>query len=177
MTTEGRRSRAEPDPAGTRAQRSGRAHGRAQARPRSRRERVAQREGSARTVLRALRHIPAYMRLLIGLLFDSRVAMLDKLLVLGALAYVVSPVDLIPAVVPVFGELDVLFVLTLALQHLVAHADEDVLLDHWVGDPEELSNLNIGRVMAAVSFFLPLGIRSVLRRRLGRKGRAARPVA
>lgn len=119
-------------------------------------------------MLQGIRQIPAYLRLLIGLLFDPRVAIVDKLLVAGAIAYVVSPVGLIPDIIPVIGELDDLFVLTLALQHLVAHADPVVLREHWSGDPEELSNLNVARVMAAAAFFLPLGMRRALRRRLGK---------
>jgi uncharacterized membrane protein YkvA (DUF1232 family) len=123
-------------------------------------------------VLQGVRHIPAYLRLLGGLLFDSRVATMDKVLVVGAIAFVLSPADIIPNMIPVLGELDDLFILTLALQHLVAHADEQVLRDHWAGDPAELTQLSVGRMMAAVSFFLPLGLRSAIRRRLAkRKGR------
>ncbi len=126
----------------------------------------------ANTVLQGVRHIPAYLRLLGGLLFDARVATLDKLLVAGAIAFVLSPADIIPNMIPVLGELDDLFILTLALQHLVAHADEQVLRDHWAGDPEELTQLSVGRMMAAVSFFLPLSVRAAIRRRLAkRKGR------
>jgi uncharacterized membrane protein YkvA (DUF1232 family) len=130
------------------------------------------RHGAAHTVLEGVRHIPAYLRLLGGLLFDSRVATLDKVLVVGAIVFVLSPADIIPNMIPVLGELDDLFILTLALQHLVAHADEQVLRDHWPGDPEELTQLSVGRMMAAVSFFLPLSVRAALRRRLKRrKGR------
>ena len=130
------------------------------------------RRGAASTVLQGVRHIPAYLRLLSGLLFDHRVATLDKVLVVGALAFVVSPIDIIPKLIPVLGELDDLFILTLAVQHLVAHADEDVLRDHWAGDPAELTQLSVGRMMAAVSFFLPLSVRGAIRRRFAkRKGR------
>lgn len=129
------------------------------------------RHGAAHTVLEGVRHIPAYLRLLGGLLFDSRVATLDKVLVVGAIVFVLSPADIIPHMIPVLGELDDLFILTLALQHLVAHADEQVLRDHWPGDPEELTQLSVGRMMAAVSFFLPLSVRAALRRRLSRKRR------
>jgi uncharacterized membrane protein YkvA (DUF1232 family) len=130
------------------------------------------RRGAANTVLQGVRHIPAYLRLLGGLLFDARVATLDKVLVVGAIAFVVSPIDIIPHMIPVLGELDDLFILTLALQHLVAHADEEVLRDHWSGDPEELTQLSVGRMMAAVSFFLPLSVRGAIRRRFAkRKGR------
>jgi uncharacterized membrane protein YkvA (DUF1232 family) len=131
--------------------------------------------GAGRTVWHAIRLIPAYLRLLVGLLFDSRVAALDKLLVVGAIAYVVSPIDLIPDFIPFFGEIDDLFVLTLALQHLVAKAGRDVLVDHWTGDPEDLSDLNVGRVLAAASFFLPSPLRGALRKRL--LGGAKRPSA
>ena len=127
------------------------------------------RHGAAHTVLEGVRHIPAYLRLLGGLLFDARVATWDKVLVVGAIAFVLSPADIIPNMIPILGELDDLFILTLALQHLVAHADEQVLRDHWPGDPEELTQLSVGRMMAAVSFFLPLGVRSALRRRLKRR--------
>jgi uncharacterized membrane protein YkvA (DUF1232 family) len=113
-----------------------------------------------------MRHIPAYVRLVVGLLFDSRVAAVDKALVAGAIAYIVSPIDLVPKFIPVIGELDDLFVLTLALQRLVSHAGEDVLLDHWTGEPDELADLDIGRIVTAAAFFLPLSVRGVLRRRL-----------
>jgi uncharacterized membrane protein YkvA (DUF1232 family) len=129
------------------------------------------RRGAANTVLQGLRHIPAYLRLLGGLLFDARVATLDKVLVIGAIAFVLSPADIIPNMIPVLGELDDLFILTLALQHLVAHADEEVLRDHWAGDPEELTQLSVGRMMAAVSFFLPVSVRGAIRRRLARRRR------
>jgi uncharacterized membrane protein YkvA (DUF1232 family) len=129
------------------------------------------RRGAANAVLQGVRQIPAYLRLLGGLLFDSRVATLDKVLVIGAIAFVLSPADIIPNMIPVLGELDDLFILTLALQHLVAHADEQVLRDHWEGDPEELTQLSVGRVMAAVSFFLPLSVRGAIRRRLARRRR------
>jgi uncharacterized membrane protein YkvA (DUF1232 family) len=145
--------------------RGGREHGRGT------RSANGARHGAAHTVLDGVRHIPAYLRLLGGLLFDARVAILDKVLVVAAIAFVLSPADILPNMIPVLGELDDLFILTLALQHLVAHADEQVLRDHWPGDPDELTQLSVGRMMAAVSFFLPLSVRGALRRRLSRRRR------
>jgi uncharacterized membrane protein YkvA (DUF1232 family) len=124
------------------------------------------RAGAARLLLRAIRLIPAYLRLMVGLLFDGRVSAIDKAFVVGALAYVVSPIGFISDMIPLVGELDDLFVLTLALQHLVSHADQDVLLHHWTGDPEELADLNVGRVLTAAALFLPRPVRAVLRRRV-----------
>lgn len=115
-----------------------------------------------RTLLDTIRQIPAYLRLLGGLLLDRRVSTLDKALVAGAIAYVVSPIDLIPDFIPFLGEVDDVFVMMLALQRLVANAGHDVLLDHWRGDPDELHELNVKEVIGAATLFLPGPIRAKL---------------
>jgi uncharacterized membrane protein YkvA (DUF1232 family) len=86
------------------------------------REVRAPRTGAKRTVMYYVRQLPAYIRLLGGLLMDKRVAIFDKLLVAGAIVYIVSPIDLIPDFIPFFGEIDDLFLLVLALQHLINNA-------------------------------------------------------
>jgi uncharacterized membrane protein YkvA (DUF1232 family) len=94
---------------------------------------------------------------------DPRVAPVDKLLVGGAIAYVVTPIEWIPDFIPLIGEIDEVFVLVFALQHLLQHTDRDVLLDHWMGDPDELDDINLRRILSAASFFLPRRIRRRLR--------------
>ena len=115
-----------------------------------------------RTLLDTIRQIPAYLRLLGGLLIDRRVSAVDKALVAGAIAYVISPIDLIPDFIPFIGEVDDVFVMMLALQRLVSHAGRDVLLDHWHGDPDELDDLNVKEIIGAATLFLPGGIRTKL---------------
>lgn len=124
--------------------------------------RGATRADSKRTLLETIRQIPAYLRLLGGLLLDRRVSTLDKALVAGAIAYVVSPIDLIPDFIPFLGEVDDVFVMMLALQRLVSHAGHDVLLDHWHGDPAELDELNVKEIISAATVFLPGGVRTKL---------------
>jgi uncharacterized membrane protein YkvA (DUF1232 family) len=121
------------------------------------------RTGARRTVMYYVRQLPAYLRLLGGLLVDKRVAVFDKLLVVGAIAYIVSPIDLIPDFIPFFGEIDDLFLLVLALQHLVDNAGRKVVLAHWTGDPGDLADLNLKGALAAAAFFLPKRIRRRLR--------------
>ncbi len=108
--------------------------------------------------------LPNYVKLLAGLLFDRRVSPVDKLLVGAAIAYVLSPINLIPEAIPLIGELDDLFIVTFVLQRLIANTPEDVLLDHWSGDPREISELNVGQAMAAAALFLPGRMRRRLRR-------------
>jgi uncharacterized membrane protein YkvA (DUF1232 family) len=127
------------------------------------RSRSASRSGKRRTVLGAIGQLPNFLRLLYGLLADKRVDPVDKLLVAGAVGYVVMPMDLIPDFIPFIGEVDDVFVLTLAIRRLMQNAGPDVLLDHWMGDPEELADLNLQGVLGAASFFLPRRLRRRLR--------------
>ncbi|MDB4908717.1 MAG: hypothetical protein JWO05_3501 [Gemmatimonadetes bacterium] len=123
----------------------------------------APRTGARRTVIYHIKQIPHYLRLLTGLLTDKRVPTMDKLLVAGAIAYIVMPLDLIPDVIPFFGEVDDLFLLTLALQRLIANAGRPALLAHWGGAAEDLADLNIRQTLSAAAFFLPKRIRRRLK--------------
>lgn len=129
---------------------------------------AAPRTGAKRTVLYYIRQLPNYLRLLGGLLLDRRVSPVDKLLVAGAMAYIVMPLDLIPDFIPFIGEVDDVFILVLALQRLVSHAGRNVVLAHWGGPVEDLADLNLREALAAAAFFLPRSIR----RRLKVIGRA-----
>lgn len=121
------------------------------------------RTGAKRTVLGTIQQLPHYLRLLGGLLLDRRVAALDKALVAGAIAYILMPADLIPDVIPFLGQVDDVFLLVTALQRLIGNAGRRIVADHWAGDPDELSDLNLKRVLAAAAFFLPLGMRRRLK--------------
>lgn len=126
------------------------------------------RTGAKRTVLHAIRQIPSYIRLLLGLMSDSRVSRFDRFLVVAAAAYIVSPLDFIPDFVPFLGEVDDIFLLMLALQRLVENTGRRVLADHWRGDMEELSDVNLASMVSAAGFFLPGGIRRRLKRMVRR---------
>jgi uncharacterized membrane protein YkvA (DUF1232 family) len=123
----------------------------------------APRTGARRTVLSYVAEFPAYLRLLAGLMTDRRVPGLDKLLVAGAILYIVTPLDLIPDIIPFMGDVDDLFLLILALQRLIANAGRKVVASHWSGDPEDLSPAALRAVLGAAAFFLPKTIRRRLR--------------
>ncbi|MEP6999656.1 MAG: YkvA family protein [bacterium] len=123
----------------------------------------APRTGAKRTVIYYMKQLPAYMRLLGGLLMDSRVATVDKLLVAGAMAYIAMPIDLIPDFIPFIGEVDDVFILVMALQRLISNAGRSVVVAHWTGAMEDLADLNLRDVLAAAAFFLPRAIRKRLK--------------
>ncbi|HJP60313.1 MAG TPA: DUF1232 domain-containing protein [Gemmatimonadaceae bacterium] len=121
------------------------------------------RASAKRTIVSTMKELPNFLRLVGGLLTDRRVSNTDKLLVGGAITYVLMPMDFIPDFVPFIGEIDDLFVLVLALQRLIANAPRSVLEDHWMGDPASLRSLDLERVLVAAAFFLPRRVRRRLR--------------
>jgi uncharacterized membrane protein YkvA (DUF1232 family) len=123
----------------------------------------APRHGAKRTVMHYIKQLPHFVRLLFGLVTDPRVAMVDKLLVLGAVAYIITPIDLIPDFIPFLGEVDDVYLLVIALQRLISNAGRMVLLDHWGGEAEDLADLNLRGALSAAAFFLPRRIRRRLR--------------
>jgi len=85
--------------------------------------------GTGRLALVAglIRHARLYVRLM----GDRRVRLFPKLLVAGALCYVLVPVDLVPdLLVPVAGYLDDVVVLWLALRALVRLSPPAVVAEH-----------------------------------------------
>jgi len=125
-------------------------------------DRQAPRTGAKRSVMKAITQLPSYIRLLLGLISDGRVSKIDRFFVIAAAAYIISPIDFIPDIIPFLGEVDDVFLLMFALQRLVNNAGRSVLLRHWRGDPDEIHNLNFARIISAAGFFLP----SRLKRRL-----------
>lgn len=121
------------------------------------------RSGAKRTLMSTVKELPNFLRLLGGLLTDRRVSNTDKLLVAGAIAYIVMPMDFIPDYIPFLGEIDDLFVLVLALQRLIANAGRNVIQDHWMGDPVALKELDLEKMLVAAAFFLPRRVRRRLR--------------
>ncbi|PYO49493.1 MAG: hypothetical protein DMD72_04780 [Gemmatimonadetes bacterium] len=121
------------------------------------------RAGAKRTIITTMKELPNFLRLLGGLLTDRRVSNTDKLLVGGAIGYILLPMDFIPDYIPFLGEIDDLFLLVLALQRLIANAPRSVLEDHWMGEPGSLRSLDLERILVAAAFFLPRRVRRRLR--------------
>ena len=126
------------------------------------------RTGAKRTIMNYVSELPRFLKLLWGLVSDVRVSMLDKILVAGAIAYIVMPIDLIPDFIPFLGEVDDVYLLVLALRRLMENAGKAVVMSHWTGDPADLRDLNLRKALMAAAFFLP----RTIRRRLRVMGRA-----
>ncbi len=85
--------------------------------------------------------LPNLVLLFRGLLKDPRVPRGSKALLLFGAAWIASPIDLIPEFIPFLGPLDDAVVAALILRRLVRTAGEDVVTEHWRGDPATLRRL------------------------------------
>ena len=90
--------------------------------------------------------IPNLVILFRGLLGDERVPRSSKAWLWFALAWFLSPLDLIPEFIPVAGPLDDAIVAALVLRHVLRRTDRTVLEDHWRGERATLERiLRLGR--------------------------------
>ncbi|HSJ44977.1 MAG TPA: DUF1232 domain-containing protein [Euzebyales bacterium] len=73
--------------------------------------------------------------------FDARVPRRDKWVLAAVVAYVLSPVDLIPDVIPIVGQVDDLSIAVLGLRRLLRGAGRGVVEDLWRGTDDGLALL------------------------------------
>jgi uncharacterized membrane protein YkvA (DUF1232 family) len=85
--------------------------------------------------------LPNLLLLFKGLVRDPRVPRRSKFWVLFAIAWIASPIDLIPEFIPVAGPLDDAIVAALVLRHLLRKGSPEVVREHWRGDPAVMERL------------------------------------
>jgi uncharacterized membrane protein YkvA (DUF1232 family) len=78
--------------------------------------------------------LPDLARLLRALVNDPRVPRRAKVVAAASAAYVASPIDLLPDVIPTVGGVDDLVVVLGAVRYLVATAGYDLVRELWTGN-------------------------------------------
>ncbi|MEE4310490.1 MAG: DUF1232 domain-containing protein [candidate division KSB1 bacterium] len=93
-----------------------------------------------RQLLNMLVNLPGIIRLVWRLVRDRRTPMRLKLILFGAVLYVVSPADLIPGfLIPVLGQIDDVVVLILATQYFLKSCPPELIAEHKKRIEEERS--------------------------------------
>jgi uncharacterized membrane protein YkvA (DUF1232 family) len=82
--------------------------------------------------------LPNLISLFRGLRKDPAVPRSSKFLMLVALIWIASPIDLIPEFIPVLGPLDDVVVAALVLRRVIRSAGPDVARTHWRGNEDSL---------------------------------------
>jgi uncharacterized membrane protein YkvA (DUF1232 family) len=80
--------------------------------------------------LQLLAHLPSFLKLFSRLVKDPRVNLAPKLVLLGVLAYVALPIDLVPDFVPGLGQADDVVVLLGGLKLFLRLCPPEVVQEH-----------------------------------------------
>jgi len=108
--------------------------------------------------------LPDFFILLCRLFVDKRVKASQKLLVGGIIAYVMSPIDIIPDFIPVIGYVDDLVLIVFGLNLVLNELDRQVVLDNWSGEQDVLGLMQ--KISAAAEEFLNKNILRKIKRAL-----------
>jgi len=98
----------------------------------------ARRHPETVTMKDALRLLPDLLRLIRRLLADGTVALGVRVRLALLLAYLLSPIDLVPDFLPVIGYADDVVIVALVLRSVVARAGVQAVERHWPGTPQGL---------------------------------------
>jgi uncharacterized membrane protein YkvA (DUF1232 family) len=93
------------------------------------------------TLADAARLIPDTLRLVRRLATDRRIPLATRIPVWLLLAYLVSPIDLVPDFIPVVGYADDAILTSLILRRLIRKVGTDKLTQHWPGTADGLERL------------------------------------
>lgn len=94
------------------------------------------RDRNERTWLELATFLVDVGRLLWAVARDPRVSWAAKAVAAGSVAYVISPIDLVPDFIPGLGQLDDVFLIARALRFLANSAGYEVLHEHWQGSDD-----------------------------------------
>jgi uncharacterized membrane protein YkvA (DUF1232 family) len=121
-------------------------------------------------VVEVLRRLPAYARLAYGLSLEPDLPRVRRIAILGAFAYLVSPIDAIPGLIPVIGQVDDVLVVLLTLRFALGGLSPEQRLRHL-----SAAGLSEGDTAADLDAIAALG--AWLLRAGGRLGARASTVA
>lgn len=114
----------------------------------------------------ALLLIPNFLKLLYRLLKNPAISAADKALLAGTVAYVLSPFDLLPDMIPFAGQVDDILLVALVVKRLMNSVSHDVLEEYWDGNGRLL--VWIEQVISLSRYVVPPNIYN----RLVKKSRA-----
>jgi len=89
--------------------------------------------------MRFIRHLPNFIRMYWRLLWDRRVSIWPKTVLVLSFLYVLSPLDFIPDFVPFVGGVDDLLVIIMACRFFIYLCPPEVLQEHVHQIDAELS--------------------------------------
>lgn len=100
---------------------------------------------------------PDFFHLLVKLSLDKRVPADKKAKFIGAIAYFISPIDLLPeAFLGPVGYMDDIAIAAYVLNDYINHSGPDIIYEHWAGDSEVLASIQ--NVLTVANKYLGEGL-------------------
>jgi len=96
---------------------------------------------------------------------DERIPGRDKKVLLAMIALMISPIDLIPDWIPLFGLLDDLIILSIIMDYFFTVLDSQILLSHYPWGMKSFANLR--KIARAMQFFVPRFVKKRLWKYVG----------
>jgi uncharacterized membrane protein YkvA (DUF1232 family) len=90
----------------------------------------------------AVRIVPDLLRLVRDLIADRSTPFGVRAALVGLLAWLLNPIDIIPEFIPVLGPLDDVVVAVIVLRYTRGRLGEDALRSRWRGTPEGFALLS-----------------------------------
>lgn len=84
---------------------------------------------------------PLVVRMLGRLAKDTLVPRTAKVALAAVVAYLLSPVDLIPDFIPIAGILDDVLIAAVVIDGILGYVDRNVVLKYWPGDAASLDRV------------------------------------
>jgi uncharacterized membrane protein YkvA (DUF1232 family) len=91
---------------------------------------------------------------------DERIPLKNRIVLGGLLAYLLTPIDLIPDFIPIIGWLDDAFVTLLILDYVFNSADTEIILQHYPWNKKGFRSMRI--YVERLSWLVPPRLKSIL---------------
>jgi uncharacterized membrane protein YkvA (DUF1232 family) len=124
-------------------------------------DRARERREALDGVWRVLKRLPAYGMLVASLARDRRIPVRARLILGAGGVYLVSPVDLVPGIIPVAGQLDDLYIVLIAIRQALRTIPDDVAAEYAASSG--LTTDSIDDDLAAIRRLVRIGVTDVAR--------------
>jgi uncharacterized membrane protein YkvA (DUF1232 family) len=107
-----------------------------------------------------MKFFKALKQFLLNVAHDKRIPSRDKKIILALIALLISPIDLIPDWIPVFGLLDDVIILAIILDYFFRVLDSQILLSHYPWGMKSFARLR--SVSRTLQIFVPSFVKKKL---------------
>ena len=91
---------------------------------------------------------------------EERIPLQNRVVLGGLLAYLLTPIDIIPDFIPILGWLDDAFVTILIMDYVFDSADTDIILEHYPWSKAHFARMRV--YSGRLSWMIPATVRRIL---------------